>query len=109
MPNVKVHRQGREETVRVQPPPMLRRLVPSPFVMDCLKRLPHQSGGFAGDFGTGFGRRAYLLSSLGYTVLAFDLDPRGLRTVRTRFGRQRKLQGWGRIILLWRMWMRPFP
>jgi SAM-dependent methyltransferase len=92
-----VRRQDRKERVRIHPPAALRSLVPSPYVRDCLKHLPRQSNGLAGDFGTGYGRHAHLLSSLGYTVLAFDLDPRALQTLRTRIGRKTKCQAQGHI------------
>jgi SAM-dependent methyltransferase len=79
----------REDEVPLRRPRPLRSLVPSPFVADCLKRLPRQPGGFAADFGAGFGRHARLLASIGYTVLAFDLDRQALKTLRARIARQR--------------------
>ena len=78
------------EEVLVRPPPRLRSPVPSPFVVGCLERLPRGLRGFAGDFGAGYGRHARLLASMGYTVVALDLDDEALNTLGVSTARQRK-------------------
>src|SRR5713101_3067397 len=80
-----------------RPPPLPRSSTPSPFVVSCLQALTRRSRGIAGDLGCGYGRHARLLASMGYTVLALDLDHRALRTLGASSSRQFKRSACGRV------------
>jgi SAM-dependent methyltransferase len=64
-----------------RPSPVPRSATPSHFVASCLGALPPNCQGIAADLGCGYGRHSRLLASLGFTVLAFDLDIRALKTL----------------------------
>ena len=66
---------------KFRPSPVPRSFTPSHFVASCLEALPQNCRGVAADLGCGYGRHSRLLASLGYTVLAFDLDIRALQTL----------------------------
>src|SRR5258708_7570513 len=67
-----------------RPAPKPRDWTPSPFVVECLKRIPERAHKFAVDLGCGYGRHARLLASSGFTVFALDLDQRALRALPSR-------------------------
>jgi SAM-dependent methyltransferase len=64
-----------------RPPPSVRRSALSPFVVSCVGALPYRPLGIAADLGCGYGRHTWLLASMGYTVLAFDLYHRALKAI----------------------------